>query len=177
MKKGLGNEIYSGAASFGKLRAVIGVVFGTVVGIALITGGIFAIIHKIKLDGKTTGISIDDKEDPIPVPNCSSTNDQNIIDYRCHFKLKYNVGSEKYSKVFYTSGSTNYSDQTDITVYYDTKDPNNSSLTKDDYHIMGYIMIAIGILLLFSSWISLWIVYNYKFAAAASGTAAAIHML
>ena len=65
MTKGLGDEIYSGAASFGKLRAVIGVIIGTIIGIGLIIGGIFALIHKTKLTGKTTGTSIDNKDNNV----------------------------------------------------------------------------------------------------------------
>jgi hypothetical protein len=178
MTKGLGDEIYSGAASFGKLRAIIGVIFGTIISIGLIIGGILAIIHKIKFTSKTTGISIDSKGQPVPVNTCSSNNDKdNNITYQCNFKVEYTIGSDKYYKTFNTSKNTNYSGQTNIVIYYDKKDPSNVALDQDDYHIIGYFLLGIGIFTLLASWIGLWIVYKYKFAAAASGAAGAIQMV
>lgn len=177
MTKGLGDEIYSGAASFGKLRAVIGAIFGTIIGIGLIIGGIFALIHKTKLTGETTGTSIDNQGNQVPIW-CSSTSDQdNHQSYQCHFKLQYQPDKKKYTKIFDTSSSTNYTDQTEITVYYNPDDPGDASLSKDDYHTVGYVLIGFGIFLLLGSWIGLWVVYHYKFAAAVSGAAGAIDMI
>jgi hypothetical protein len=180
MTRGLGDEIYSGAASFGKLRAVIGAIFGTIIGIGLIIGGIVSLRHKTKLTGKTTGTSIDNQNhpQPVPVPPCSSTSDKdNNQSYQCHFKLQYQPDKKKYTKIFDTSSSTNYADQTEITVYYNPDDPTDASLTKDDYHTVGYVFLGFGVFLLLASWIGLWIVYHYKFAAAASGAAGAIDMI
>lgn len=179
MTKGLGDEIYSGAASFGKFRAIIGVIFGTIIGLGIITGGIFALIHKTKLTGETTGIFVDNQNPPKPIlPNCSSsTNQDNNISYNCHFNVQYQVGSTTYTKVFDTSSNINYQYQTDIVVYYDPDYPDNASLSKDDYHTVGYVLICSGIFLLIVSWITVWVVYHYKFAAAASGAAGAIEMV
>ena len=177
MTKGLGDEIYSGAASFGKLRAVIGAIFGTIIGIGLIIGGIVSLRHKTKLTGKTTGTSIDNQGNQVPI-RCSSTSDQdNNQSYQCHFKLQYQPDKKKYTKIFDTSSSTNYADQTEITVYYNPDDPTDASLSKDDYHTVGYVFLGFGVFLLLASWIGLWIVYHYKFAAAASGAAGAIDMI
>lgn len=67
----------------------------------------------------------------------------------------------------FNTNSINYTNDTKITVYYDPNNPNNSSLTKDDYHTVGYILLGVGILILVGSWITLWVVLHYKFAAAA----------
>jgi hypothetical protein len=115
--------------------------------------------------------------DTVPVPLCSSTSDKDNKSYQCHFKLQYTVDEKKYTKIFDTFGSTNYSDERDIVVYYDPDDPDDASLSKDDYHTVGYILIGFGIFLLLASWIGLWVVYHYKFAAAASGAAGAIDII
>lgn len=178
--KGLGDEIYSGAASFGKIRAIIGTILGTIIGIALIIGGIAAIKHKRIFTRKTIGKSVNSQNPPqtIPISNCDSTIvKDNNRQYQCHFIVQYTVENKNYTKIFNTNSNTNYSEQTDIVIYYDPTNPENVSLYEDDYKIVGYIFIGLGILLLLSSWIGLWIVYKYKFAAAASGVAGAIDMV
>lgn len=180
MTKGLGDEIYSGAAAWGRFRAIIGVIFGTIIGIGLIIGGIVSLRHKTKLTGKTTGKSVDNQNPPQPVsvPPCSSTSDKdNNRSYLCHFKIQYTVESKEYTKIFDTNSNTNYAGQTDIVVYYNPDDPTDASLTKDDYHTVGYVFLGFGVFLILASWIGLWIVYHYKFAAAASGAAGAIDMI
>jgi hypothetical protein len=175
-KKGLGDEIYSGAASFGKLRAVLGVIFGTIIGIGLIIGGIFAIAHKTKRTMKTTGTSVDLKNNPVPI-QCTSASDKDGNTYQCNFTLKYTVKKDQYSHSFQTNSSTDYNNMTQVTVYYNPNTPGDVSLTKDDYHTVGYVLIGFGVFILIGAWISLWIVLHYKFAAAASGAAGAIEMV
>jgi hypothetical protein len=174
MSKDLGTRIYSGAASLGRIRAIIGVTFATLIGIGILVGGVFALAHKTKLTGKTIGIpvSVDDKE--IPVKQCTVFTDKDNVTYRCEFKLKYIVENKPYYINTSTSSQINYSDMKQIDVYYDKSNPSNASLTKDDYHNTGYILIGSGIFLLLISWISLWVVLHYEFAAAASGATGVI---
>ena len=177
MSKGLGNEIYSDSAAFGRIRAIIGVIFGTLIGLGLIIGGIFAIAHKTKLSSETIGISVNKDNNPIPIDQCGTTTTNNNTTYNCNFRLRYTVDGIDYYSQFNTHDSINYSNETKVTIYYDPNNPNNSSPTKDDYHTVGYILLGIGIFLLIGAWVSLWIVLHYKFAAAASGAAGAIGMI
>lgn len=176
MSKGLGDDIYSGAASFGRIRAIFGVIFGTLIGICLIVGGFYALAHKTKLTDKTTGIVVDSNNNPTNI-QCLSTSDKDTgITYQCNFRLQYTVNKEIYYAPINTNSSTNYSGGTEITLYYDPNSPNNASLQQDDYHTIGFICIAAGLFILLFSWIGLWIILRYKFAAAASGAAGAIGM-
>lgn len=177
MPKKLGNEIYSGAADFGRIRAIFGVIFGTLIGLGLIIGGFYAIAHKTKLSASTSGISVDANNNKIPIPMCSSNTKDNITTYNCNFRLQYTVNKIKHYYTVNTNSNTNYSENTNVTIYYDPSNPNNASLTNDDYHTTGYVLIGFGILLLLISWISLWVVLHYKFAAAASGVAGGISMI
>lgn len=172
MSEDLGNKIYSGAAEYGKFKASIGAVLGTIIGIGMIIFAIIAFTHKTKFTAKTTGISIDHENKPRPVPNCIwkyNGRGNTRVDYSCHFKLKYKVEDTEYVKIFDTNNSTNYSGENEIIVYYDPKNPFNSSIYKDNYKLIGYILLGFGLFLILVSWIGLWVTRKYKFAAAASG--------
>ena len=195
-KKSVGSEIYSGAASFGKLRAVFGVIFGTLIGLGLIIGGIFAIAHKTKRTSMVTGYPIDrttyQKLPIIPPGSCSRIINNKQSSYSCDFMLQYTIkeddptkepskmlpiSSRTYTHPFQVTSNKDYGNLNSVPLYYDPKKPGDASLTKDDFHTAGGLMVGGGALILIFSWISLWIVLRYKFAAAASGVVGAYEMM
>lgn len=188
-KTNLGSEIYSGAASFGRFRAFVGVIIGTLLGLALIVGGIVAISHKIKRTSTVTGYPVDNRTlEILPggIPKCGVITDKNNTTYDCNFTLKYEINDDKsdtgkfylfHTTSFHETSDINYSGMHSVPLYYNPKNPGDASLTKDDFHTVGWVMIAFGLFVLIASWISLWVVLHYKFAAAASGVGGAYDMI
>ena len=167
----IGQEIYSDAASFGKLRAIISVVIGTLLGLGLIIGGIVLLARKTKRTKNVNGVSTDNK-----VPPCTSVSKDNNITYQCNFSLSYTINGTEYTKQFNTNESKNYSGKKQMKLYYDPENVNDISITQDNYRTIGGVLLGCGFLIIIIVWVSLWATNKYKFIAAASGTSGAIQM-
>jgi hypothetical protein len=175
VKKGLGTEIYSGAAEFGRFRALLGVIFGTVIGIIMIGIGIYLAARRTKRTLSVFG----NIKDGVPQCTVSSYSDKNgtTITYNCVFTVDYKIDDKPYSHTFTTNSSTNYVGIKDIRLYYESGKEGDVSLSEDNTHIAGWIVLGIGVFLIIGSWISWYIINRFKFAAAASGTAGAFEMI
>jgi hypothetical protein len=169
-------DLYSGAQSFGKIRAVFGVIFGTLFGIIAIIAGILLIKHKKKRTSSVIGNVVDQNGKSIPIQCISTVDENNNSMYNCNFQVSYSINNQNYSHPFNTS-SIYYNGLSQVTLYYDPDSPGDVSLDIDDYHKTGYIFIGIGIFILISSWVYLWIIMKYKFAAAANGVAGAAGLI
>lgn len=168
MGKDLGSELYSGAATFGKIRAVIGVIFGTIFGIIFIVGGIVLIRKKVQLISQKMGTITNN-------PNCIKFDDKNDVQYRCtNIDVKYNVDNKDYTMNKSTYGPFEYKQGNQIDVYYDPNDPFNAELQSDNKHIIGWIGLVSGIFIFIGSWFWLWMTWHYKFVAAAGGVAGVV---
>ena len=128
----VGQEIYSGAASFGKLRATIGVIIGTLLGLGLIIGGIILLVHKTKRTKTVNGFPTD-KE----VPQCTTNSKDNNITYQCKFSLSYTTNGTERTKQFTTNESKDYSGQPQIKLYYNPENVSDISVTQDNYDTIG----------------------------------------
>jgi hypothetical protein len=177
MKKGLGDDIYAGAASFGKIRAVIGVVIGTLIGLVAVVGGIALIVHKTIFTKSVIGTVVDINNNPTTVPNCKAINMDGNGTNMCSFTLKYTVDGKVYTHPFNTNTTVNYSNLSKVTIYYDPDSPGNVSIEKDDNHVIGYISLGVGVFFILGSWLNLWLTLKYKFMAAAGGVAGAFSMI
>ena len=171
-RKSLGQEMYSGTAEFGRIMAIIGAVVATLIGIGLIIFGGILTTHKTQFSASVQGTVIDSS---MCVP---TNNDDGSITETCMVAAHYNVGSQckpcmiagtVTSSVPYTSGF--------ITVYYDPSDPKQASLNSDDSTVGGWVMIAIGIVMIIFSWLWVWITRKYKIAAAVGGVTSGLDIL
>jgi len=167
--RGLGSEIYSGAAEFGRIRAIMGVIFGTIIGIACIIGGIVLIRKKVMLNATITGTVSSD-------PACRKYTDKNSnFMYDCSgIYVKYTLNNTLYTlKNTRINSGINYKNGDKIKVYYQSNKPSNASLLSDNTHIAGWIILVVGLLILAGSWFWFIMAMRYKFVAAAEGVAGA----
>lgn len=169
---GLGEEIYSGAASFGKFWALLGAIMGTITFILLTIVGIYILTKKdyripinvsIKMiNGSTTGSCPKSSEDP---PT-----------YACTIRLNdyvYNGITYKNVDASYTGSDLYYVGQ-NITGYINKDAPSNVSLNKDPPKWLGWILIVIGIVAIVSGWFWYWATTKWKFLAASQGVGGAL---
>lgn len=175
MGEGLGSEIYSGAASFGQVWALIGAIFATIICLVCLFAGGWMIIRKpwektsgiiTSINGSTTG-------------TCDSTTEPNQSPlYSCNVSLSYSFNGVNYTSNIYYSGSTKHYVGEQVVVYVKSdSDPTNVSLDQDPPKSVGVIVIVMGLLAAALGWFWYWASRKYKFVAAAEGVAGAASLI
>jgi hypothetical protein len=160
---GLGNEMYTGAASFGQIRALIVAVIGTIISIIMIVIGIYMLFKK-----KINTVSVDAT---ILNLNCNSV--QNNIQ-NCNLNLSYNYNGIQNRYVQY-SGNIVYSVNQKLTVYVDT-DNGDVYLDFPSPKEVGSVLLILGFIILIGCWFMYWLTKRYKFFAAAEGVSGAFNL-
>jgi hypothetical protein len=170
----LRDDIYSGAATFGKIRAIIGVVIGTILGLIFMLGGVVIIKTKAKLTSKTTGTIKSIKG------NCIEHTDKNSsIQYRCvDMTISYDDEKGGNHEIIETSdGNEKYAVGDNVDAWYDPSNPKNGNLYSDNNHTIGWVAVVAGVIMLFGSWFWLWMAMKYKFVAASGGAQGVVEMM
>lgn len=170
--KTIGKELYDESASLGRLKSLIGAMVGTFIFIVILVVSITMLKQKYTRTLKTRAKIIND-------PNCvPSVDKDNHTTYNCNFKIKYisekNISTEvsvtkEYSPIPYIK------DQ-DIEIFYNPIDLNDVSLIEESSHYGALILLAVGIFILFTSWIQYYIVKTSKLGAAGTGAASVVNM-
>jgi hypothetical protein len=167
-RRSVGQQIYSGTAEFGRITAVIGAAFATVIGIALIVWSVFLLTHKTTYTGSVTGRVISG--------NCVTDPDDGG-NTTCTVTAGYQVGGKSYTTAGMVDSPNVYREGDTITVHYDPSNPRNAALQSDESNIVGWIFLSIGIVVISISWLSVWLTHRYKAYAAVSGVATAADMV
>lgn len=164
----IGDDVYSGAAGFGRFYTTMTAVISTIVGLLLFAVGIYIIYHRSHL--KTVNGQVLDNS------KCNTTVNQNNGQYvkSCLTHVGYNVDNIPYDQQL-NSGSNEYSKGQGIIVYYDPVNPKEAEINPIPKWI-GYFVSGLALLIIIWAWVWVWITKKYKFAAAAKGTAGAIEM-
>ena len=176
-KKGIGEEIYSGTATFGRITSIISAIIGTIISIIMIIIGISLIMHKIKYTEKAIG--------HITSVNCTEiSDDNNKIMWDCGtISGTYIVKVKGIPKTYpfnFDIGKTNihYTTSSIINVYYNLDNPNkpNKDSDKSD-HVIGWVLIVIGLIIIIGGWLWVYLTQKYKVAAAYSGLTSGISLI
>jgi uncharacterized protein YxeA len=168
----LGDDIYSGAAEYGKFNALIGVIFGTILAIILIIIGTTLLVHHEEpvqfVEGTITN-----------TPDCKTRQDKDTQETysKCYIEIAYNINQQKYTYRGYTKEPRQYKNGDKIILYYKPSSPGDAKLTKDwSDHLIGGILLGTGLFIAGGSWLWYYIANKYKFAAAAGGVAGAAEL-
>jgi hypothetical protein len=161
--------LYTGATEFGRVSAVVGGIFGTLLGIILIAVGAFFSLESTRLSQQirariTSKTCRDDicqigvEYDP---PAGSSGNP-------CRATIE--TGRQQ-SQDFRVGGT--------ITIFYDPRQPcQNPSLEFRRINIaLGLVLIFSGILIIVVVWFVVWLTQEYTFAAATEGVLTVIDLV
>lgn len=173
-KKNLGNEIVGGVEGFGRFYAEISAIIATLIAVAMIIGGIFALVHKTTRTKSVQGTIIS--------ANCV-TNSSNANETDCTIQVTFPVNGNTYGPVTLNStGMVNWetnfnNNQKSITIYYDPNNPSDSGLLGNNTKILGWVLIFIGIFLIIISWATVWLVKKYKWAAFGEGAIGGVQLL
>ena len=169
-KENLGSEIYSGAASFGRGMAIFGAVMSTLIGIGMVIGGIYILLHKDKSKhvlATVVGCSIDGASGK---DCCTSFVDYNgFRQYDCNLRLNYTVNGKEYNNPLYISSQRGYVSGDFLKISYDEKNPNSIKADVGYPYFLGWVLIGLAVLVIAGSWFWVWLTGRYKFAAAVGG--------
>lgn len=184
-------DIYTGASDFGKFTATLGGLFGTIIGLLIVGIGIYFIVEGSKrtksIKGNITKSSCNPKFDlPIivfPGSNEEELQSKNTNDGTgsfCDITVDW-VGKndQTCTSEFTVENTKEFDIGNQITVYFDPSDPcNTGSLdSQRDSKTIGLIMIVVGVIFLLLVWLSVYLVYRFKFLAASSGVGSAISII
>lgn len=149
---GLADDIYSGSASFGQFITFAGAILLTIICVILIIAGIADVRHKQVYTQKITAT----------VSKSTCQNDS------CDMTLQYTISNITYTTDFTYIGKNVYKAGDVISVYYNPSNPHDILQYEDDPKF-GYVLIAIGFIMLALAWFTVWVTRKYKFAAAGAG--------
>lgn len=155
-QKGIGDQIYTGAASLGMLKANIIRIGGTIIGVILLCMGIWIWTKKEKYSATIQGKVIDAQCPPVVKDQIQE----------CLLKIEYIVNEKTYT--FESKKVGYYAKDYGIEVRYDPTNPEQATLDSS-YKTTGMILTGVGLFLIVAGWIYWYVVKRYKFAAAASG--------
>lgn len=163
-QKGLGDEIYSGAASFGVLYSLIGAVLATIIGIIMIIGGLYLLTKKVEYDqveGKILNLS------------CRNVENNNQT---CSINISYKYNDKEENKFINYTGKNTYIISQKLPVYIN-KNSNTASI-EAPFPKWGAALLAIfGLIIIMSGWFWYWASKKYKFVGAASGFGGFINII
>lgn len=168
--KGVGQEIYSGAASFGRGYAIFSAIMATVISLILIGVGIWLLFQKDP-DTKSVQAKVDDAQCTfVPASKNSSSS------WSCLVTVTYEVDGKKYTNKLTSDGQTQYQKGQIITIHYNPQDPQQSELTPIRYKLFGGVTLGIGLFIILASWGTVWLTRRYKAFAAVEGASGLWHM-
>lgn len=163
----IGKEIYDTSASFGKMMALISAVTTTIIGIILISIGIYLLSRKNIYTGKTKGTASN--------VNCNEDKFSQPPSILCIYTVTYKVNDKIYKKKVQTNHSV--AEGEEITIEYDPSNPTNMHAFPSNTKLAGVLMISISTFIIGFSWLWFWITRKYKFAAATQGVSTGVGML
>mgnify|MGYP003980046695 FL=1 len=164
-KKDMGDKIVGGVEGFGRFWAEFSAIFATIIGIGMIIGGIFALIHKTTHTKLTQGT----------IQTAACTTNANEVD--CDLTITYSVNGKSYPLSANTTGMINWKTAEKIHGYYNPNDPIDAGLSINNTKILGWVLIGIALFLIIGSWFTVWLVNKYKWAAFGEGALGGIQLL
>jgi len=186
-KQSTGSKIYSGVSTFGMIMADFKAIIGTIIGIIMIIAGIVFIRRQGVYTQQGTGIVKSTRCD-IPTP---ITDDQGRLiqptQYRWNCTITvYNAddtGANPTTKTMQKTLTGNNptlpptQDGTTIPIYINPKDPKDFSLSSDDTHVLGWILVIIGPILIIGTIAWAYFATKYKIIGAYEGVRTGVDMI
>jgi ATP-dependent Zn protease len=164
-QKGLGDEIYSGAASFGVLYSLIGAVVATIIGIIMIGIGIYLLTRKVEYETiNATIINL----------SCRPLKDNNQI---CNINVSYNYNNKDENKYINYTGNNVFMVNQKVLLYINKQNINDISLDEPTPKWVGILLSVLGLIIILSGWFWYWASKNYKFVGAAAGVGGFINII
>ena len=141
---------FSGLAAYGKFKAVMGAIVGTVIFLLMIVFG-------FKYIGKTTKYSASTNVTLVMDDGCTQTTETKDGNtrtvYTCTVSVGYTVGSGTFTHKETISSGTKYTNGSNATLYYNPENPEDATLT---YHVNPGTLALAGVIIGFFGLLCTW---------------------
>lgn len=154
---------YDATASFGLFMAFLQAIGGTLLAILVVSIGVWLIRMKEPYEGQTTG--------KVTASKCETRDAATS----CTIDYEYTVDGKKYTGSGYKIQGT-YVVGSQLKTLYDRADPNNHKIEPISWKFIGWICVAVGIVMVIGVWLWYFIARSFKIAAAATGVGTAIEI-
>lgn len=160
------DTVYTGLATFGRIRVIIMTVILSLISMALLIGGVYMTISKKNYASATAVLSN---------VQCSPPNSQGQIN--CNFTVTYTVDGKTFSKSISQMNSNPLTDGSVIDIFYNPQNP--SEIYIGDYapSKTGWILIISAIALGLLTALIYFLTMKYKPFAAVEGAAGVVDLL
>lgn len=152
---GVGDELYSGAAQFGRLWTYLGAVIASIVSIGAIAYGMYLLFLRLT-QKQVSGMAMEDSK-------------KHVMKDGTHVfvtPISWTVGSSEYHASL--EGKSPVQKGKLVTVYYGMFDPSRGSLEPMPW-FAPWAVIGGAVFVALIAWAWVYIVRRYKFVAAAAG--------
>jgi hypothetical protein len=156
--KKVGSEVYTGAATVGRVGAAAGAIIATVFSILMIIGGIILLIHSGKYKRVTGSITSSD---------CTI---ETLSQGECNIQVSYSVKGKEYEG--YIKSDTPYKKGDTLTIQYKVDDPHQIRHNRPlFFKPLGIGLIVAGVIICALSWLGFYLTMRYKAVGAVAGAA------
>lgn len=164
------NEVYNDAGKFGKFMATIGVVIAFIILCFTLYFGLKLVLKKSVYTEKVFANILKTQQ-----TKCTRyTTELGQSNYSCDLELEYTIENIKYNKVIKVNSTINYANEDIIEIYYPKNNPTDISSTSDNMKTAGYVILGFGVFIFLGALFSLYVVSNFKLAAAGYGAGSII---
>lgn len=154
---GIGDDIYDGAAAFGRFMSYVGLVIGGLIALVFLILGIVFLV----------------KRDPYSKTVKATVTDAKCLTLKCTLDLKYMVNGKEYTSSLTEDSKPNVQKGELLEIRYKPEDPASVSLRRRGTKTIGVILIVVALIIATIVGVYFWAVQRYKFAAAATGVGTA----
>ena len=153
----VGDKIYSGSVSYGKISAKLHAVIATILGLIAVIVGIVMIVKGSK--------KLESVDATISKADCSQDKNYDPPRTSCELTLSYKINDKTYTPNLTTKDGKTYAVNNKQKVFYYPNDPNTPILDPFPYTGFGILALVIGVLIIGGSWFWVWLTGKYEMAS------------
>lgn len=153
-------DIYSGSAAIGNIRATLTLIVGVIIAICFSSVGVWSISYPSSRTEKVTA-SVENS-------TCTQVTDgKKQALSQCVTDIKYNVNNKEYKSTLTTG--TQFQKNQNIDIQYNPNEPNDISYNETSNKYIGFILSCIGFIILCVVVLYYYLIQTYKPLAAIEG--------
>jgi len=171
----LGDDIYAGSASFGRLSAYISAIIATIISVVLFILGITKYREVEQVYTKQATATVNEAVCDGGV--LDQTVKPPVYNFKCTLHITYMANGVSTTSTLDMTDSKKKQKGDTLMVEFNPSVPTSVRLALPSNHTVGMVLICIALVILLFAWGWVWITGRYKFAAAASGVSTAWNLI
>ncbi len=155
----LGENLYEGAAGYGRFRVYVSAALGALVGLGLLGGGVYL--------SRQPSVQMAQTKGTILSSQCRTVVENKNFKIKCANTVQYRVNGQSYQRIILTNGDREYKKGDIIDLEYELAHPQNARAPRLlTARTAGMLMLGAGVLVIGFSLIKVFMARKFKFFAA-----------